>query len=489
MDILTLLTLFSFILFVYFYHRGKRTNFPPGPMGLPFVGFAPFLGENPAITYMKLGKKYGSIFSVRIGSKDWIVLNDYKSILGAYAKNEHAFSGRPDVVMLQVLTGFGHGMGLIDYGEMWESQRVFEAKALRGISARRGVENAVVDEIRHLNEIFCKSNEQPIDPKIHFGKAVANTVMNITIGQRLPYDDERFIEIVTRLKDYWTDETDGKLFGIMFFFPVLRHLPKFRTTFAKFCKSVKRIKEMIKEYVDEHKLTFDPRHPRDFIDEFLVEAQKEQQGNFTDVQLIHAVNEFFNAGIETTTDALLWIFLELAQHPESQTMIDTELLNVIGRSGTPSWKHKNKMPYTSAFIQEVERVHTMAPLSMPRKTTSCVQINGYEIPKDTPVMPNFWAVHRDPKLFENPDEFLPERFLDEGNNFLPSKYVIAFSVGPRNCMGEQIARKEMFLFIVGILQHFRIEADQKAYSLPPTDKGVYGIAYSPLKYKVRFIQK
>ncbi|XP_039271391.2 cytochrome P450 2J6-like isoform X1 [Styela clava] len=488
--LLFLITTLCFLLYCAWL-RKRPKRFPPGPLGLPLVGYAPFLGKNPAITYMNMKNKYGSIFSVRIGSKDWIVLNDYKSIYEAYVTQGHAFSGRPNVVILDVLSGHGNGMGFNDYGEMWKIQRAFLSKALRKLSAGKGrFESAIVEESRYLNETLYVEDGKATDPKIHIARAVSNIVMNISIGSRLPYDDERFIEIVTRLKDYFTDRIDGTLFGIMFFFPMLRYLPRFRTTFAKFSKSVGRIKEVIRQFVDEHKMTFDPENPRDVIDEFFIEAKKRPSESkiFDDVQVIHAVNELFQAGTETSSTLILWMILVLAHHPEYQRKIKKEISDNIGSSGTPSLKHKMSMPFTSAFIQETQRLYTITPLSMPRKTTTDVNIRGFNIPKNTPVMPNFWAVHNDPEIFEDPEKFRPERFIDSNHNFILSKHVVSFSVGPRNCMGEQLARKEVFLFLVAMLQQFRIESDP-AHPLPPLEKGVYGVAYSPYDFKVRFIQR
>ena len=97
---------------------------------------------------------------------------------------------------------------------------------------------------------------------------------------------------------------------------------------------------------------------------------------------------------------------------------------------------------------------------------------------------NLWAVHNDPKLWKDPQKFRPERFIDEKGNFIPSNYVISFGVGPRQCLGEQLARMEVFIFLVGMIQKFEFLPDPSQYELPIIEQGSLGFVYLPLPYKL-----
>ena len=85
------------------------------------------------------------------------------------------------------------------------------------------------------------------------------------------------------------------------------------------------------------------------------------------------------------------------------------------------------------------------------------------------IHPNLWAVHNDPNLWKNPEIFNPERFLDEQGNFIKSNHVIPFSVGPRRCLGEQLARMEVFIFLIGMVQKFKFLPDKGSKKLPSID--------------------
>nr|XP_039258449.1 cytochrome P450 2U1-like [Styela clava] len=157
-----------------------------------------------------------------------------------------------------------------------------------------------------------------------------------------------------------------------------------------------------------------------------------------------------------------------------------------GEDGVPTMKHRDEMPYTCAFIQELMRHRTLLPLSVFHKTIEEATLNGYTIQKNATVFPNIWSVHFDPKYFENPREFRPERFLDNDGKFIKSNHVIPFCIGPRHCLGEQLAIMEMFIFLTGIVRKLKVVPDQ-CKPVPPFDVGRFNIlAYEARDFDVIF---
>ena len=164
------------------------------------------------------------------------------------------------------------------------------------------------------------------------------------------------------------------------------------------------------------------------------------------------------------------------------------------------------MPYTSAFIQELLRFRTLVPLNVPHVTKQDTKIDGYLFPKKTivrcdvisaekqaefiltwfyqQIRTNIWAVHNDPKLWKNPEIFNPERFLDEQGNFINSNQVIPFSLGPRHCLGEQLAKMEVFIFLVGMVQKFEFLPDPRSKTLPTINDGRLGAVFTPIPYQI-----
>lgn len=101
------------------------------------------------------------------------------------------------------------------------------------------------------------------------------------------------------------------------------------------------------------------------------------------------------------------------------------------------------------------------------------------------ILPNLWAVHHDPENFENPHDFVPERFINSDGKFKKDPRVIPFSIGPRFCLGEHLARMEVFLFLTSLVQRFQICADPSK-PLPAFNDGIFGFAYVPNKFSVSF---
>ncbi|XP_039258554.1 cytochrome P450 2U1-like [Styela clava] len=132
------------------------------------------------------------------------------------------------------------------------------------------------------------------------------------------------------------------------------------------------------------------------------------------------------------------------------------------------------------------RHRTLVPLSVFHKTNEEAILYGYSIPKNTTVCPNIWAVHFDPEHFENPEEFRPGRFLDGDGKFIKSNRVIPFSVGQRGCLGQQLAKMEIFIILIGLLQKLRVGPDPEK-PLPSFYIGGNCIAtYEPPQFEVVF---
>ncbi|GFY33382.1 cytochrome P450 2U1 [Trichonephila clavipes] len=137
---------------------------------------------------------------------------------------------------------------------------------------------------------------------------------------------------------------------------------------------------------------------------------------------------FFSAGSTPSRATLEWCFMSILRYPDVQKAIHEELDAVLGRDRRPTWDDHLALPYTMSVIYEVMRQNTIVPISMLRCTSSRTKIAGYDIPKDTIVMTNIWGVHHDPKDWNDPFSFKPERFLMDGKAVKPQAF-IPFSFG------------------------------------------------------------
>ncbi|XP_066278640.1 cytochrome P450 2U1-like [Branchiostoma lanceolatum] len=139
------------------------------------------------------------------------------------------------------------------------------------------------------------------------------------------------------------------------------------------------------------------------------------------------------------------------------------------------------MPYTTATLAEVQRINTILPFSVPHSASGDTTLNGYTIPDDATILVNLWSVHMNPQLFPEPDNFNPNRFLDQDGNFVKHEALIPFSVGPRVCLGEQLAKMELFLLFVSLMQRFSFHLPEGAPA-PSTTGNMTAVINMPHPY-------
>uniref|UniRef100_F6RLR6 Uncharacterized protein n=1 Tax=Ciona intestinalis TaxID=7719 RepID=F6RLR6_CIOIN len=457
----------------------RPKNFPPGPRGFPVLGIVPYFGKYPEKVLSKFADQYESrVMSFRMGRMDWIVLNDIETITQALVKQGEDFAGRPKSPLFDMLTN-GCGIVFVD-GEKWKAQRKFGIMTLRRymLHIYSQLHNRLKYETRIKNFMKCNLNKKMFIQTL-FRKAVTNVTCSVLMGKRYDYDDPDtnfFMYVIIRRPSK----------TVVMYSPILRFIPPFRWTYKKIVNSIEQVTGVIRNISEMHKQDFDSSTKRDFVDHFIAEMNKEGE-YFTDEQLHHYTRDLLVAAINTTTAAFGWCVVSLLRHPECQEKIwqEVDKVIVLFKSGneTPSCKHQENMPYMRSFIQEIHRHRSIATLNLPHRTVRSVRLCGYDIPKDTPVLTNIWRVHNNQNVWKNPHEFRPDRHLDSNGNFVSSNNVIPFACGYRRCLGEQIAKAEIFLFIVNIVKRFHLVVDQ--VTGPPTYIHSFSDQAKPHPYRIK----
>ncbi|CAK8696141.1 unnamed protein product [Clavelina lepadiformis] len=475
------LFLATFLGVYYWFWRPKK--FPPGPRGIPILGVVPFLGKWPERVIQGWCKKYGPVVSVRMGREDWVVLNDFESLNQCFVKQHTKFSGRPYFEALDNLT---HGLGLTfsDYGPLWKSQRKFGQKTLRGFGVgRKGMENSVTEEVTCFLKSVQATEGKAFDIKDLLQQSSCNVISSIVMGKRYEYNDDTLRRLVKIFSDVFDGAFENFALQAIMFAPKLIHVYPISRFYEELKQNFKYLSDISSEAITEHEKTFDKENPRDFIDAFLNDMKEGSDKSFKVEQLRGYLRDIFEAGTETTSSTINWSLICLLHYPEIQTKLREEIRKVVGLSSTVKMSHRRDMPYMNAFIQEIMRFRTFTPFAFHHKTSQDAEINGYFIPKDTTVLPNIWAVHNDPNYWNEPEKFKPERFIDEKGNFFKSEHVIPFSVGPRHCLGEQLARMEIFIFLVSMIQRFEFLPDPES-KFPELNDGSNGSLFIPYPYKL-----
>lgn len=165
--------------------------------------------------------------------------------------------------------------------------------------------------------------------------------------------------------------------------------------------------------------------------------------------------DLFGAGTDTNSSTVEWGMAELLRNPETMAKAQSEIDRVIGQKGVVEESDISELPYLQAVVKETFRLHPAAPLLVPRKAESDVEVLGFLVPKDTQVLVNVWAIGRDPSVWENPTRFDPERFLGKEIDVRGRDYELTpFGAGRRICPGLPLAVKTVPLMLASLLYSF-----------------------------------
>lgn len=451
-----LIAIFACLLvFLYYWKASKSRNLPPGPWGLPFVGYLPFLSKKPYLDFKQLAKKYGNVFSIRLGSRYIVVVNDFKSTKEAFAKD--VYIGRPPDFSFP-LNEETKKCGAV-LGPKWKEQRRISLHMLRDLGfGKSKMEDNIQEEITDLLNHFEEKSGKPFAVRDLLSSSMSNNIGALVFGRRFKYDDPIRHMLNKSVND--VSQAAGQTAWTLFF-PWLK---KVAEVFG--ILNVGDVNEIAKEgraftmnEIEEHEKSLNPGNVRDFIDGYLLEIQKRKgEPEFNKYVLQDIVGAFFGAGSETVRSVVEWLILLVAQNQDHQRKIQAEIDDIIGRNRLSIWPDIKDMPYTNAFIMEMQRWITLVPLNLLRYTLADTELDGYFIPKHTYVLSNLWTVHHDTEYWgEDADEFRPERFLTEdGTAVKKFERLIPFSIGKRACPGEPLANIEAFLYFTAILQKFDI---------------------------------
>ncbi|XP_069831993.1 cytochrome P450 2K1-like [Dendropsophus ebraccatus] len=455
-------------------------NYPPGPKPLPIFGNMLDLDINrPYLSFQKLAKKYGPVFSIKVGFKKMVVLCGYDTVKEALFNHADEFVDRPDRPVFMDISR-GHGV-IFTNGHNWKTMRRFTASTLRGfVFGKRTLEDKINEESDYLVETLKSYRGEPFDNTMILNAAVANVIVYITVGHRFDYDDPKLQRLLSLVMH--TMEIFGSPMALLYnaFPSLMRWLPGSHKTLRP---TTDELRLFIREVFIKQRDQLDVNDQRTLIDCFLVKQKEEKphaESYFHDENLTSLLTELFAAGMETTSTTLRWSLLLMMKYPEVQKNVQKEIEMVIG-SAEPQVEQRQQMPYTHAIINEIQRFANVAPINLPHQTTQDVTLQGFFIPKGTHIIPSLTSVLRDPKYFKTPNDFNPQHFLDIDRNFVNNEAFTPFSAGKRSCAGENLAKMELFLFFTKLLQNFTFKA-------PPGAKldltSAVGLTSPPQKHQI-----
>ncbi|CAG10687.1 unnamed protein product, partial [Tetraodon nigroviridis] len=309
-------------------------------------------------------------------------------------------------------------------------------------------------------------------------RAAANVMCALCFGKRYGHDDQEFRCLLMKLDKFGQTVGAGSLVDVM---PWLQSFPNpVRSVYENFKSLNEEFFSFVKNKVSEHRESFDPNVTRDMSDAMINVIEGRKDSTLTKEFVEATVTDLIGAGQDTISTVMQWIILLLVKYPDMQAKLHELVDKVVGQDRLPTVEDRSSLAYLDAFIYETMRFTSFVPVTIPHSTTSDVTIEGLHIPKDTVVFINQWSVNHDPLKWKDPHCFDPSRFLDENGelNRDLTNGVMIFSSGKRRCIGNQIAKVEVFLFTAILLHQCSFESNP---SDPVTLDCSYGLTLKPLR--------
>lgn len=465
-------------------------GFPPGPPKLPFIGTLLHVDvRNLTKSFARLKKRYGDIFSVYVGNKPIVVLNNYKLIKEAFEKQE--FSGRPGNFSGTFFQKGKTGITTTE-GKHWKVQREFLAGYLENMtgSNHRGLEDIIMDEVAEIKLYIAKREGEDLALSYQTNTAILNVLWSLTCGRKMHAQQQEFqtvYECVDKITQFMSRA------AIFSFLPVLtKILPESITCIERGRYYRNRFHEVSEKWIREHRQEYRGNRTGDLQDAYIHHVNQGED-TYTEQGLAAMLREIFVIGAESESVMMRWAFRILSCSPQVQKKVQAELDRVVGRGQPVNWDTRDSLPYTMAVIREIQRFADIAPTGLVHRTLCPVNIGGFTLPEDTLVMANISQCHKDPKLWLKPEQFYPEHFLDDLGALKDEKSLegfLPYGVGRRSCPGARLADMQMFLILANILSDFSL-------SLPNEDPGILGTQYksgtavlrNPKPYRVVFTSR
>lgn len=430
--------------------ENKKYKYPNKLSIVRFFLDAEGVRRNPIPYHKRYFDQFGDSFSLQIGrSKHLILSRDNEIAQHILQKNQRNYhkSKFQSVYLSKYL---GKGLLTVD-GDFWLKQRRLIQPAFHKQKMNQLVENmneTIVSELKELEEEKC-IDLFPVMSQLAFN-VVAKSLFHLSISEEKL---NRIKYIIEEVQNFLIKEI--RLPHKAWWFSVSGQV-------AKHLQLAEENNRIIQEIIDERTTSGEPVN--DLL-QLLLETRYEDTGEGMSVkQLIDEIKILFIAGHETSANALTFTLYLLGRNPEIQQKVLDEILEIEAQTENVV-EQLQKMTYLNAVINEAMRLYPPAWIT-DRQNVEDDTIGSYHLKKGTLIGVSFYELHRNPKYWENPEEFIPERFLGEQKKH-SMQYFYPFGAGPRMCIGAGFAIYEMCLTVAHVVKKYVIKSETDIVQFNP----------------------
>uniref|UniRef100_A0A8C0V0X4 Cytochrome P450 2J6-like n=1 Tax=Cyanistes caeruleus TaxID=156563 RepID=A0A8C0V0X4_CYACU len=462
------IVLIIFLLIVEFFRLRKASKqFPPGPTPLPLLGNLVHLNfQFHRDLLMELAKTHGNMYTLWFGWVPVVILNGFQAVKDGMTTHPEDVSGR---LVSPFFRALAKGKGIIlASGRSWKQQRRFGIMTLRNLGmGKKGLEHRVQEEASHLVE--------PVDPSFPLFHSISNVICAVVFGYHFSDEDKTFHELICAI----FKNSLGFFAGLGMYEILPWLLCRLPGPHKKVLACYDVLSSFARTEIRRHVERGIPAEPQDFIDFYLAEIEKPK---YDEENLVYVINDLFLGGSETSSTTLYWGLLYMVVNPGIQAKVQKELDAVLDPSQLICYEDRRKLPYTNAVVHEIQRYSNIVFVGVPRLCVRNTTLLGFPVKKGTIVIPNIASVLYDPEQWETPRQFNPGHFLDKEGNFIPREAFLPFSAGHRVCLGEHLARTELFIFFASLLRAFTFRLPEGVTEI--NTEPIFGGTLQPHPYRV-----
>ncbi|ESQ41010.1 hypothetical protein EUTSA_v10016031mg [Eutrema salsugineum] len=446
---------FFFFFIIAKFLWSQNPKLPPSPTPLPIIGHLHLIKKNPLPQALHLlSSNYGPVLFLKFGCRPVLILSSPDSIEDCFTNHDQTLANRPRTITSDHFSYGYKNFGFAPYGDLWRTLR--RLSTLEFFSSASLHKNSFIrnEEVSHLCSILFRlsRDSRKVDLKYQFTLLTAHVILRLVSGNRGveesdPESEKRFLD------DFKSRFFSSMSMNVCDYFPVLRWIG-----FKGLEKRVMEMQRMRDEYLQRliDEIREKKFHSTGSVVEKFLRLQETEPEFYSDDVIKGIIVLMFNAGTDTSPVVMEWAMSVLLNHPDKLEKLREEIKSNVKHNGLIQDSDLSSLPYLRCVIYETLRLYPAAPLLLPHYSSKRFNLGDYEIPENTMLLVNAWAVHRDGKLWEDADVFKPERFEGfvgdrDGFRFLP------FGVGRRACPGAGFGMRTVALAVGALVQCFEWE--------------------------------
>ncbi|KAF9591827.1 hypothetical protein IFM89_008477 [Coptis chinensis] len=426
---------------------------PPSPPKLPIIGHLHRLGKLPHRSLQALSEKYGPLMLLRLGQTPTVIVSSANLAKEIMKTHDVIFANRPITTATKELFNGNKDIAFAPYGEYWRNVRKIVVMDLLSVKRVQSFRYIREEEIGKMLEKIRQSSSlgSGVDVSELIVTVTNNLISRVTLGKSWEVC-AKYADLPKQVMELIGNFSVEDLFPSLGWIDVLTGLHK------KMKRVSKAMSQFLDEVIDEHLKSRkdEDDETRDFVDLLIKYHMDPTLGcEITRENLRALIFDLFVGGTDSTSTTTEWILAELFHHPEVLKKLQNEVRTAIGTESMVDEDDTNRMEYMHCVIKETLRLHPPLTIIIPRVPTENTTIDGYHIPAQTRVIINAWAIARDPKIWDNPDQFIPERFINNQVDFRGQDFeFIPFGAGRRICPGILFSVTSMASILANLLYWF-----------------------------------